>query len=144
MKITLKPSRIPLTVVALAVAPFFIFAITTTALAGMGGGDKNKNKMPNDSSDTRVLVQSVDPVANIVVFQTMKDKSTHLYKVDAGTSITVNNNPGTFSNIKAGMEVTSSTERDSTTLDAISVGVASPAPSSPLKSKGKKNSSGSM
>lgn len=135
MKFTLKPSRLLLAVTTLVVALLFTFAITTTVL----GKDKPPKPPPdNNSNDTRVLIQSVDPASQTVVFQVMKDNSTHPYKIDAGTSITVNNNPGTFADIKPGMEVISSTERDSSTLDAISVGVASPPPDEP-KGKGKKN-----
>lgn len=134
MKLALQASRFPIAVTTLAVALFFAFAIPNAAMAHGGMGMDGMNE------DALILIQSVDTASNSVTFKDMKAMSTHIYKIDAATSITVNNNPGTFADIKAGMQVSNSTERDASTLDSITVvGKAAPAKSK-SKNTGKKNS----
>jgi hypothetical protein len=61
----------------------------------------------------------------------MRSNTTHSYKIDAGTTVKVNNAPGKIADIKPGMQVRDSVDRDDRTLDSISVDKADPAPAAP-------------
>ena len=71
--------------------------------------------------DTRKIVRAVDRSSNSIEVQTMFDQAMHHYKIDPATVIVVNGGAGKFSNIKVGMQVNDYVERDSQTLDSISL-----------------------
>jgi hypothetical protein len=62
----------------------------------------------------------------------MRDKSVHTYMIDDLTALKVNNLPGTFTDIKAGMQVRDYVERDPRTLDTLTVDLADPGPVLPV------------
>jgi hypothetical protein len=120
----MNPSRLLLAVITLALAFLFIIAVPS-AIAG-----KPKPK-PAPPVDRRIVIKSVNAAAGTVEIEYMRDKASHTYKIDDLTSIKVNNAPGKIADIKVGMEVNDSVERDDQTLDAISVGPAQAAPVTP-------------
>jgi len=109
----MKPSRLFLAGVTLALALLFTFAVPI-ALAG-------PPKEPPPPPDTRKLIKSVDAAAGTIVIQNMRDKSIHTYKIDDLTTLTVNNVPGKIADIKPGMEVGDYLERYSDTLDSLTL-----------------------
>lgn len=112
--------------VTLALA--LLLALTMTLPAA---SSKPKKKTPTPPTDTRILVESVSASDNTVTIKDMSNSSTQTYKVDFATKITVNGNPGKLSDITSGLQVRDLVERDSQTLDSISVSPADPAPKSP-------------
>jgi hypothetical protein len=140
----MKPSLLPLAVTTLMLAFSLTFAVQTATAAGYNAG--NYNAPAPREPDTRVLIESVDASAKTVVFKYMDKGTTQTYTVDDLTTIKVNDNTGTFAQIKSGMQVRDSVERDSQTLDSISVSTADPAPAGatgPTKQKKQKSSSSS-
>lgn len=125
----MKPSRLFLTVTTLILAFSFTVAVQT-ATAGQ-------------EPDTRVLIESVNTAASTVVIKYMDKGTTQTYTIDGLTSIKVGDNTGTFAQIRAGMQVRDSVERDDHTLDSISVSAADPAPKGAPKEKKQKSSSSS-
>jgi len=125
----MKPSRLLLAVTPLALALLFTFAVPT-AIAGTTKGPA--------ADDPRILIKSVDATAGTVEFEYMTNKTTHVYKIDGGSTVKVNDASGTITDIKPGMQVRDSAERDSDTLDSISVSAADPAPPGTSTSKKKK------
>jgi hypothetical protein len=97
---------------ALLVLLILFFCFDASALAAA-------KKVP--PPDPRKLVLSVDPKTNSFVVQSMRDKSKHTYKVDDMTRIKVNNQDGKFADIKVGMVVDDSIERDYDTLDSLNL-----------------------
>jgi hypothetical protein len=105
-------------------AALFLFLLVisiTTAQA-------RKAKEGDAQDDPRILVTAVSASSGSITVEYMTNKVTHTYTIDGATIITINGNPGKISGIAAGMQVRDSVERDSSTLDSISVGPADPAP----------------
>lgn len=86
-------------------------------------------------TDPRILVKTVNVPAGTVQIKYMRDakQPISVYTVDGLTDVEVNNNRSTLDHIKPGMQVRDLVERDSHTLDKISVSMADPAPSSSVK-----------
>ena len=68
----------------------------------------------------------------------MSDSVTHVYKIDGGTTIKLNDATAAIADIKVGMQVTDLSERDPQTLDSISLAPGSGASSSSETSTPKK------
>jgi hypothetical protein len=79
------------------------------------------NKTPPPPPDFRKLIKSVDIPNSSVVIVRMRDKGPHTYKIDDVTQLKINNAPGKFGDIKAGMVVEDYVERDNDTLDLLSL-----------------------
>jgi hypothetical protein len=79
-------------------------------------------KTPPPPNDHRILVQSVNVKHGTVTLQYMWNKSVHVYTLDASSTVTVKGKPATISDIKSGMRVLDSIDRDEHTLDSITVG----------------------
>jgi len=125
----MKPFRILLLITTLALTLLITLAVTTATA--------DTKKIDNPPVDPRILVKSVDASAGTIVIIYMRDKKVQTYKIDDATVVKVNNSPGKISDIKGGMEVSDSSERDSETLDTISLtGSGAPIDSgSPKKKK---------
>jgi D-hexose-6-phosphate mutarotase len=83
-----------------------------------------KKKAPKPV-DTRTLVKSVNLSDDTVILESARNNALHTYHIDSATTVTVSGVPGkTISDIRSGMEVRSSVERDDQTLDAIYVDTA--------------------
>jgi hypothetical protein len=110
----------------------FALLLTVSAPSAIAG----KPKTPPPPPDTRKLIKSVDVKGGSMVIQNMRDKTLHTYAVYELTAITVNNLKGTLADIKPGMVVDDSMERDDTTLDSISLsGSGTPEPDKSKKKK---------
>jgi len=95
------------------------------------GKDKNKGTK-NPPPDPRILVTSVDATNQQVTLTFKKSGQTTVYTIDSVTQITLKDGTAaTFKDIQVGQEVFNYAERDSHTLDSISVGPADPAPEWP-------------
>jgi len=124
----MKPSRLPLAVTTVALVLLFTVAVPA--------------KPPAVSEDdSRILIKMVDATAGTIEIEYMTNRTTHVYKIDAGTFVKVNNVSGKITDIESGMQVRDSAERDSNTLDSISVSPADPAPV--VTSRKKKNNNNS-
>ena len=122
----------------------FIAVLALVVPADAKGG-KAKKGPPEPPDDPRILIASTDTSKQTVTFIYKRTGSTHTYTVDAFTSVTVNGNPGSLTNISEGQEVSDYVERDAITLDKIVVGPASAAPEAPddgAPKKGKKQQGG--
>lgn len=106
---------------ALLACCFLVGLITSPALAAAA-------KKAAPPPDVRTLIKSVDKANNSLVIISNRDKVTHQYRLDDLSTIQVDGGPAKFADIKAGMEVSASTERDSDTLDSISLVSKSSAP----------------
>jgi Ethanolamine utilization protein EutJ (predicted chaperonin) len=128
----MKTSRLLLTVATVALVLLFTVALSA--------------KPPGVSQDDpRILIKTVDATAGTVEFEYMTNQTTHVYKIDSGTLVKVNNVTGKITGIESGMQVRDSAERDSDTLDSISVSPADPAPvGTSRKKKNNNNSSDSQ
>lgn len=78
-------------------------------------------KTPETPVDARKLVKSVDVTGGTIEIEVMRDQTTHIYNIDGGTIIRVNNNPGKITDIKVDMEVSDFIERSPQVLDSISL-----------------------
>jgi len=117
----MTPSRLLLAVTTLAMALLFTFAVPTATAASTA-------KTVTPPLDTRKLIKSVDAAAGTIEIENMRTQTSRSYKVDSVTSIKVNNAPGKIADIKVGMQVRDTVDRDDQTLDSISVDKADPAP----------------
>ena len=122
----MKTPRTLFAIFAVALSFLVIFSILSPCPA-----KKIEEITPGGSNDTRTLIQSVDAANQTVTIISMQSNLTHAYKIDDGTMITVSDNRGKFADLKAGLQVRDYKERDSATLDAISVSPADPAPPPP-------------
>ena len=95
----------------------------------------SKPPPPPPPVDTRILIKSIDAANSAVVFEYMRDKSVHTYKIDDVTVVKVSNSTGKFADIKVGMKVDDSIERDNDTLDSITVETDNTPPPSARKKK---------
>ena len=77
--------------------------------------------VPPPPVDTRILIKAVNAANSTVDVEYMRNKSVHTYKIDDVTAVKVSNTPSKFSDIKVGMKVDDSVERDNDTLDSITV-----------------------
>jgi hypothetical protein len=121
----MKPSRLLLAVTTLTLALLFTLAVPTP-IAGTPTA-------PPAPVDARKLITSVDAATGTIGIENKRDKTTRTYKIDDFTSVKVNNSRGKIADIKVGMQVRDSIERDSQTLDSISVDMADAAPEAPKK-----------
>jgi len=96
-----------------------------------GGGGGYVTITPQPPLDPRILIDSVDLVNSQVTIVFMRDGLKHVYTVDGGTNITVYGKSATLKDITANLEVKEFVERDSNTLDSITVDTASPKPELP-------------
>ena len=112
----MKSSRLLLAVTTLALAFLFTWAVPTASAARI-----RVIEAPETPVDTRKLVESVNVAGGTIDIEIMRDKTTHTYKIDGGTVITVNNDPGKIGDIKVGMEVIDFVERSPQVLDSISL-----------------------
>jgi hypothetical protein len=78
-------------------------------------------KKPVPPPDYRKLVKSVDAKANSIAILNSRTKEVHTYRIDDLTVVKIDGTPAKFAAIKAGMEVSDSTERDNDDLDAVSL-----------------------
>jgi len=107
------------------VLALFVFA----ACPGQSARAATPPKTPAAPPDVRKLIKSIDAKASTVTIVYNRDKSTHIYKVDDMTKLTLNNQPGKFADIKVGMVVDDSLERDNDDLDGLTLsGYGAPAP----------------
>ena len=86
---------------------------------------------PPPPVDTRILIKSVNAAGGTIVIKTMRYGTLRTYKLDSVSTIEVNKVPGKITDIKPGMQVRDSVERDDQTLDSIAVGKADPKPVAP-------------
>lgn len=96
-------------------------AAIALAVTWLGAAAQAKTKEPAPPPDLRKLIKSVDAKASTVTIVNNRDKSTHIYKVDDLTKLLVNNQPAKFPEIRPGMVVDDSLERDNDDLDELSV-----------------------
>jgi hypothetical protein len=108
----MKSSRLLFVVATLALTLLFTVVLpTTTASADPASAPV----------DTRKLIKAVDAKAGTVSIQYQSNKSIHVFKVDDFTTIRVNGNLAKIGDIKGGMLLADSSERNPQTLDSISV-----------------------
>jgi hypothetical protein len=99
---------------AILAACFLLGPVTVPAIAAA--------KKPVPPPDVRTLVKSVDKANSSIVILLKRDNNiTHTYRLDDLTKILIDGSSAKFADIKAGMEVSDSTERDTETLDSISL-----------------------
>jgi hypothetical protein len=99
---------------AILAACFLLGPVTVPAIAAA--------KKPLPPPDVRTLVKSVDKANSSIVILLKRDNNiTHTYRLDDLTKILIDGSSAKFADIKAGMEVSDSTERDTETLDSISL-----------------------
>ena len=92
----MKPSRPLLGVATLALIFLFSLAIPTAIAGSMANGAAQRQKL---------VIDSIDGSSGTVVFKSMVDLTTHTYKIDATTRISVTGKKGTIDEIKPGMKV---------------------------------------
>jgi hypothetical protein len=78
-------------------------------------------KKPAPPPDWRKVVKSVDKGSNSITILNMRTRENHIYRLDDLSKIQIDGAPATFADIKAGMEVSDSTERDNDDLDNVSL-----------------------
>jgi hypothetical protein len=100
----------------------FLLSVSPATVQADGTSDDNAQ------DDTRILVAAVNADAGTVTLEYMSKRTKHTYGVDAATVVTVNDSRAGLADIVKGMQVRDSVERDSSTLDSISVSPADPAP----------------
>jgi len=83
--------------------------------------------------DLRILVTAVNEAKNQINIVYKRDGKKAVYTLDFLAKITVDNNPGTIKDIKAGQQVYGYIEHDAHSLDSVIVGIAQPAPVAPAK-----------
>jgi hypothetical protein len=83
-------------------------------------------------------IESVQPDKNDVVMFNSENKQEHTYHIDDSTTLTVNNQPGKFDDMKPGMEVKDFTERDNDDLDSLTLIGWGDEPKKPAKPTNKK------
>ena len=122
----MKPFRSLSALATLALTLLFAFAVTTANAS-------TKPPAPPPPVDNRVLITAVDAAAGTIVIEDMHYKTTHTYTIDGFTVLKVNNSPGKIADIKVGMQVRDSEERNHQILDTLTVDMADPAPVPPPK-----------
>ena len=105
-----------------------VFLAFLLALAGGSSLHATTAKKKKPPADERTLVTSVDMAHQKITFEYMKDHSHQTYVVDAGTAVTVNGSPGKLGDVREGMQVKGSINRDAETLDSLDIETATPAP----------------
>ena len=81
-----------------------------------------KPAAPAGPVDTKKTISAVDAKANTISIQYLSNKKIVVYKVDDFTTIRVNGNLAKLADVKTGMVVSESSERDTQTLDRIFCG----------------------
>ena len=100
----------------------FLFALLIAFVTCVSSSTMAKEaKTPPPPPDVRKLISEVDVKANSVTIVNNRDKSKHTYKLDGMTQLKINNQDGKFADIKVGMVVDDSLERDNDDLDALSL-----------------------
>ena len=94
----------------------------------VSGSTPTKPKTPPPPLDRRNLVTAVDVDKKQVTIETMSTKGKAVFDIDDFTVITFHNETGKITDIRVGQQVFAYVQRDSHTLDSISVDVADPAP----------------
>ena len=126
----MNPSRLFLAVAALALALMFTIAVSTSATAAATAPKPTPTPGP---VDTKKLISAVNATASTVTIQYQSNKKTFVYKVDDFTTIRVNDSHAKLADIKVGMVVSESSERDAQTLESISLTTPTPTPTPPPK-----------
>jgi hypothetical protein len=111
----MKTARVTYAIALLALAFLLVVAVPNSEAKKIKEAPDQNTPVPTK------VIKAVDVSAGTVQIEFSVDKSTHIYKVDAGTTIVVNGGKGKLSDLKVGMQVTDLTERDSQSLDSISV-----------------------
>ncbi len=107
----------------------FCLVSTPDAMAGQ----KNTTPPP---IDRRILVTAVDVSAQQITITYQRDKSKHVYTVDAMTAVKAHGLDGSsIKNIKVGDQVCAYIERDDVALSSLDVEVAEPGPNIPVAKK---------
>jgi hypothetical protein len=107
---------------------------TLCAMALTPASAASKPPPPPPPVDTRILIKAINAANSTVDIEYMRNKSVHTYKIDDLTAVKVSNTTSKFADIKVGMKVDDSVERDNDTLDSITVETDhTPAPSAPKK-----------
>jgi len=101
----------------LVVVGFLCFFV----VAPIGVKGKGKPAVPPPPVDARKLIESINAADSAISIKNMRDNTVRSYKVDDVTVVNVNDSPGKISDIKVGMLVVDSVERDANMLDGISV-----------------------
>jgi hypothetical protein len=98
----------------------------------VGGLSANAAKpKPKAPPDPRILVTAVDLATKQISIKFKRTGQVTIYTVDDLTHVTFQNSPGSITDIKVGQQVFDYAERDSHTLDSLTVGAADPAPTVP-------------
>jgi len=108
------------------VVPFLLFCCLFLAL--LAGPASAAAKKPAPPPDWRKLVKSVDKGTNSITIVNQRTKETHTYRLDDMSVVKIDGAPGSFSAIKAGMEISDLAERDNDDLDSLSLLSKSHAP----------------
>ena len=101
-----------------------ILAASLLALAPLPAHSSSKSKKKSEGFYKGTIIKLVNKSTNVIEIETMENQTTHNYKIDSMTVITIAGSPGKFSGLKFGQQVLNLVERDNETLDAISVDTA--------------------
>ncbi len=107
---------------------FSLVAFSLLCLPASAAGARKIAPLPPESISvvTGVNVKTHEVTIRFKTTSYAAAKNLHTYTLDAISSITVNRVPGKFEDIRAGMQVLGITERDSHTLDNITLETAAP------------------
>ena len=119
----MKSSRPSFAVISLSLLFTFAISIATATAGSLGNGAAQRQ---------RLVVESVNTTGGTVVFKSMVDQSTHTYKIDAATKISLTQKKATIDQIKPGQKVVNYTVRggkavDGSPLDMLMLWPAAPA-----------------
>jgi len=103
------------------VVPAFVLPLFCLFVLSAGVVFAAAPKKPAPPPDYRKLIKSVDVKANSISILNSRTKEVHTYHIDDLTVVKIDGAPAKFAAIKAGMEVSDSTERDADDLDAVSL-----------------------
>lgn len=124
----MKSSRL-LVVATLALAALFTCAVPS-------GFAKSKKAATDEPAAAKMsTIEAVNATDHTVQVKFKAMKTPRLYRIDDLTHVTLNIAPGKFSDIRVGMEITDLVERDSQTLDKITLQGSGLAPAPPPEKK---------
>ncbi len=117
----MKLSRLLFAIITLAL--LFTFAVSTATAGSMGNGAAQRMKL---------VIDSVDAASGTVVFKSGVDQSTHTYKIDATTKLSLTGKKATIDEIQPGEKVENYRVRggqtaDGSALDMLMLWQAAPA-----------------
>jgi hypothetical protein len=111
------------------IAALFVFPLLSLIAFGATTGKSGKAKPPPPETFSKVTAVNAKTNEVTIIFKAgtyAVGVKPHVYSLDSISTITVNNVPGKFSDIRAGMIVLGSTERDDHTLDNITLTTTPP------------------